>query len=104
MILQAYDSLFARMCREIGINISVPVKKAQVNSLEIYGYENYSQLCLSEMLDSFTEFFDNVNEKFGTNISVKLNQAFIDDSPKNDTAQKMEQEKSKEKEGSVWKD
>ena len=107
MLLQAYDSLFARMCREIGINISVPVKKAQVNSLEIYGYENYSQLCLSEMLDSFKEFFDNVNEKYGTDISVKLNQAFLDDSPENGTVQEMEQEENEEQEeqeGSAWKD
>lgn len=110
MLLQAYDSLFARLCREIGINISVPVKKAQVNSLEIYGYENYSQLCLSEMLDSFTEFFDRVNEKYNTNISVKLSKAFMDDSPENGTVPKMEQEEKEvneeqeEKEVSAWKD
>ena len=81
MLLQAYDNVLARVCRELGINITNVMKKAQVISAEVNGYENYTQIFLDDMIENITKTFNEVNERFGTNWSVELSQAFQDDNP-----------------------
>lgn len=81
MILQAYDNVLARVCREIGINITNVMKKAQVISPEINGYENYTQIFLDDMLENIKDAFSKVNEKWNRNWKVSLSNAFLDDNP-----------------------
>ena len=86
MILQAYDNVLARVCREIGINITNVMKKAQVISPEVNGYENYTQIFLDDMLKNITDTFERVNEKWGRDWKVSLSNAFLDDNPSDDSA------------------
>lgn len=86
MILQAYDNVLARVCREIGINITNVMKKAQVISPEVNGYENYTQIFLDDMLENITDAFNRVNEKWDRQWKVTLSNAFLDDNPTMETA------------------
>lgn len=81
MILQAYDHLLARVCREIGINITDVMKRAQVINAEINGYENYTQIMLACIEKNAKDFVDRVNKKYDRNWEVSLNLAFKDDNP-----------------------
>lgn len=79
MLLQAYDNVLARVCRELGINITNVMKRAQVISAEVNGYENYTQIFLDDMLKNIKATFDAVNERWDRNWSVELSVAFDDD-------------------------
>ena len=87
MILQAYDNVLARVCREIGINITNVMKKAQVISPEVNGYENYTQIFLYDMLENITDAFERVNEKWDRQWKVTLSNAFMDDNASMETAE-----------------
>ena len=87
MILQAYDNVLARVCREIGINITNVMKKAQVISPEVNGYENYTQIFLDDMLENISDAFSKVNEKWNKNWKVTLSNAFMDDNASMETAE-----------------
>ena len=87
MILQAYDNVLARVCREIGINITNVMKKAQVISPEVNGYENYTQIFLDDMVENITDAFERVNEKWNKNWKVSLSNAFMDDNASMETAE-----------------
>ena len=82
MILQAYDNVLARVCRELGINITNVMKRAQVISAEVNGYENYTQIFLDDMLSNITDTIEKVNVRWDRDWKVTLNNAFKDDSPK----------------------
>ena len=86
MILQAYDNVLARVCREIGINITNVMKKAQVISPEVNGYENYTPIFLDDMLENITDAFERVNEKWDRQWKVTLSNAFMDDNASMETA------------------
>ena len=79
MLLQAYDNVLARVCRELGINITNVMKRAQVISAEVNGYENCTQIFLDDMLKNIKDTFDAVNERWDRNWSVELSVAFSDD-------------------------
>ena len=87
MILQAYDNVLARVCREIGINITNVMKKAQVISPEVNGYENYTQIFLDDMLENIMDAFERVNEKWDRQWKVTLSNAFMDDNASMETAE-----------------
>ena len=89
MILQAYDNVLARVCREIGINITNVMKKAQVISPEVNGYENYTQIFLDDMLENITDAFERVNEKWDRQWKVTLSNAFMDDNASMETAEDL---------------
>lgn len=81
MLLQAYDNVLARVCRELGINITTQMKRAQVISAELNGYEDYTQIFLDDMLKNIREAFDAVNARWGRDWKVRLSVAFQDDNP-----------------------
>ena len=81
MILQAYDNVLARVCRELGINITNQMKRAQVISAEVNGYENYTQIFLDDMIEQITDTFDRVNARWNRDWKVSLSDAFKDDNP-----------------------
>lgn len=93
MILQAYDNVLARVCREIGINITNVMKKAQVISPEVNGYENYTQIFLDDMISTIQETFTKVNEKWDRSWNVTLCNAFMDDNPSDGSADESADEK-----------
>ena len=84
MILQAYDNVLARICRELGINITNVMKRAQVINAEVNGYENYTQIYLNDLLSNVKEAFDKVNEKWDRNWTADISDAFKDDNPVSD--------------------
>lgn len=84
MLLQAYDNVLARVCRELGINITNVMKRAQVISAEVNGYENYTQIYLTDLLENVRSAFDKVNQKWNRNWKVSLSDAFEDDNPTED--------------------
>ena len=84
MILQAYDNVLARICRELGINITNVMKRAQVINAEVNGYENYTQIYLNDLLYNVKEAFDKVNKKWDRNWTVNISDAFKDDNPVSD--------------------
>lgn len=84
MILQAYDNVLARVCRELGINITNVMKRAQVISAEVNGYENYTQIYLTDLLENVRSAFDKVNQKWNREWKVSLSDAFTDDNPPDD--------------------
>lgn len=81
MILQAYDNVLARVCRELGINITNVMKRAQVISAEVNGYENYTQIFLDDMLSNISDTIEKVNARWDRDWKVSLSNAFKDDSP-----------------------
>lgn len=81
MLLQAYDNVLARVCRELGINITNVMKRAQVISAEVNGYENYTQIFLDDMLSNISDTIEKVNARWDRDWKVTLNNAFNDDSP-----------------------
>lgn len=81
MLLQAYDNVLARVCRELGINITNVMKRAQVISAEVNGYENYTQIFLDDMLSHISDTVEKVNARWDRDWKVSLNNAFKDDSP-----------------------
>lgn len=86
MLLQAYDNVLARVCRELGINITTQMKRAQVISAELNGYEDYTQIFLGDMLKNIREAFDAVNARWGRDWKVSLSAAFQDDNPVDSSA------------------
>lgn len=98
MLLQAYDNVLARVCRELGINITNIMKRAQVISAEVNGYENYTQIFLDDMLSSISDAVEKVNSRWDRDWKVSLSNAFKDDSP-TDNEQINEQINEPEVEG-----
>lgn len=96
MILQAYDDLFARLCREVGINIANKMKKAQVQESELNGYENYSQVLIHSMYLARKDFAERVNAMTGLNISVEVSEAFREDPAEEIASEEPEKEQSEE--------
>ena len=84
MILQAYDNVLARVCRELGINITNVMKRAQVISAEVNGYENYTQIFLDDMLSNISGTIEKVNARWDRDWKVTRDNAFKDDSPKDE--------------------
>lgn len=84
MILQAYDNVLARICRELGINITNVMKRAQVINAEVNGYENYTQIYLTDLLTNVREAFNKVNKKWDRNWTADISDAFNDDNPVSD--------------------
>lgn len=91
MILQAYDNVLARICRELGINITNVMKRAQVINAEVNGYENYTQIYLTDLLENVRKAFYNVNQKWDRNWKVSLSDAFKDDNPEEQINEQIEE-------------
>lgn len=73
--LIARDKTLEQFYRDIGIRMNNP-KKAQVNEEEIEANDQLLLISLDDMLKARVEGVDRVNDLFGTNISVKINERF----------------------------
>ena len=57
------------------------MKRAQVISAEVNGYENYTQIFLDDMIGQITDTFERVNGRWKRDWKVRLSDAFKDDNP-----------------------
>lgn len=73
--LIARDKTLEQFYRDIGVRMNNP-KKAQVNEEEIEANDQLLLISLDDMLIARQEGIDRVNDLFGTNISVRLNDRF----------------------------
>lgn len=73
--LIARDKIFEQMLRDIGIRLYNP-KKAQVTESELESNDQLLLISTNDMLKSRQEGIEKVNDMFGVDISVKLNEKF----------------------------
>lgn len=73
--LIARDKIFEQMLRDIGIRLYNP-KKAQVTESELESNDQLLLISTNDMLKSRQEGIEKVNNMFGFDISVKLNEKF----------------------------
>lgn len=73
--LIARDKILEQFYRDIGVRMNNP-KKAQVNEEEIEANDQLLLISLDDLLKARKEGFERVNNMFGTNIIVKLNERF----------------------------
>ena len=73
--LIARDKIFEQMLRDIGIRLYNP-KKAQVTESELESNDQLLLISTDDMLKSRQEGIERVNDMFGLDISVKLNDKF----------------------------
>lgn len=73
--LIARDKIFEQFLRDIGVRMNNP-KKAQVNEEEIEANDQLLLISLDDLLLARQEGVDRVNNLFGTDIKVKINERF----------------------------
>lgn len=71
----ARDKIIEQFYRDLGVRMNNP-KKAQVNEEEIEANDQMLLISTDDMLKARKEGIERVNNMFGTNISVKLNEKF----------------------------
>lgn len=71
-ILQARDSVLAMLGNEIGFAFKDKNKRAQVNSEELEGLDEWCKTIVYDMLLQRKEFCKMINELYGLNTSVEL--------------------------------
>lgn len=74
--LIARDKILEQFYRDLGVRMNNP-KKAQVNEEEIESNDQMLLISMDDMLKSRKEGIEKVNNMFGTNISVSINDKFI---------------------------
>lgn len=72
-LLIARDKIFECFMREIGVRF-YQTKKAQVNSEEVNANEYLYLISIDDMLESRKKGVERVNEKFGLDVSVRVNE------------------------------
>jgi len=73
--LIARDKILEQFYRDLGVRMNNP-KKAQVNEEEIESNDQMLLISTDDMLKSRKDGLEKVNNMFGTNITVKLNDKF----------------------------
>lgn len=73
--LIARDKIFEQFLRDIGVRMNNP-KKAQVNEEEIEANDQLLLISLDDLLLARQEGVERVNNLFGTDIKVKINERF----------------------------
>lgn len=71
-----YDDLLRRFWTNYGHSMNSTGKMAQVNTMELEGYETYSMITPMSMLESRKEYIENINNCFGTEYSVDFGRAW----------------------------
>lgn len=71
----ARDKIIEQFYRDLGVRMNNP-KKAQVNEEEIEANDQMLLISTDDMLKARIEGIERVNNMYGTNISVKLNEKF----------------------------
>lgn len=98
-----YDDLLRRLWTKYGHSMNSTGKMAQVNEMELEGYESYSKIVPFDMLESRQEFLDACNAAFGTNWTVTFGEAWKHllqtESPEEESEEPEEPEEQEEEDG-----
>lgn len=71
-----YDDLLRRLWTTYGHSMNSTGKMAQVNEMELEGYETYSSIIPLDMLEARQDFIDRCNKTFGTSWTVTFGKAW----------------------------
>ena len=76
-LIRLRDNILKNFLREIGLNVNTLDKSAQVNNNELQAFITYSNLNLYDYYNERKKFINEVNKKFNTNISIKINENLV---------------------------
>lgn len=97
-LIEAHQYILAQFFNEIGITSNWNCKRERLNTAEVAMNEGCLDINIFSMLKNRREAIALVNEKFGTNIQVELNNAIFDESQGNASSEESDEPTPEENE------
>ena len=88
-LVELHNYIVANFFQSIGIKSNNVMKRERLINSEIDSQNDYLKISLLEILTSWQAGFDRVNELYGTDISVNLNPALLDELLEDSTSDEM---------------
>lgn len=88
-LVELHNYIIANFFQSIGIKSNNVMKRERLINSEIDSQNDYLKISLLEILTSWQVGFDKVNELYGTDISVNLNPALLDELLEDSTSDEM---------------
>lgn len=88
-LVELHNYIVANFFQSIGIKSNNVMKRERLINSEIDSQNDYLKISLLEILTSWQRGFDKVNELYGTDISVALNPALLDELLEDSTSDEM---------------
>ena len=88
-LVELHNYIIANFFQSIGIKSNNVMKRERLINSEIDSQNDYLKISLLEILTSWQAGFDKVNELYGTDISVNLNPALLDEILEDSTSDEM---------------
>lgn len=88
-LVELHNYIIANFFQSIGIKSNNVMKRERLINSEIDSQNDYLKISLLEILTSWQAGFDKVNEIYGTDISVNLNPALLDELLEDSTSDEM---------------
>lgn len=88
-LVELHNYIIANFFQSIGIKSNNVMKRERLINSEIDSQNDYLKISLLEILTSWQKGFDKVNEIYGTDISVNLNPALLDELLEDSTSDEM---------------
>ena len=88
-LVELHNYIIANFFQSIGIKSNNVMKRERLINSEIDSQNDYLKISLLEILTSWQAGFDRVNELYGTDISVNLNPALLDELLEDSTSDEM---------------
>ena len=88
-LVELHNYIVANFFQSIGVKSNNVMKRERLINSEIDSQNDYLKISLLEILTSWQAGFDKVNELYGTDISVNLNPALLDELLEDSTSDEM---------------
>lgn len=88
-LVELHNYIIANFFQSIGVKSNNVMKRERLINSEIDSQNDYLKISLLEILTSWQRGFDRVNELYGTDISVNLNPALLDELLEDSTSDEM---------------
>lgn len=88
-LVELHNYIIADFFQSIGVKSNNVMKRERLINSEIDSQNDYLKISLLEILTSWQKGFDKVNELYGTDISVNLNPALLDELLEDSTSDEM---------------
>lgn len=88
-LVELHNYIIANFFQSIGVKSNNVMKRERLINSEIDSQNDYLKVSLLEILTSWQKGFDKVNEIYGTDISVNLNPALLDELIEDSTSDEM---------------
>lgn len=88
-LVELHNYIIANFFQSIGIKSNNVMKRERLINSEIDSQNDYLKISLLEILTSWQAGFDKVNDLYGTDISVNLNPALLDELLEDSTSDEM---------------